>query len=357
MTSIHDVPEEILFETFLHLAYDRTSLRQLALVSHRFWRTARQVLFRNVDVHGLAYSSHDVSRRLCLLRRAFEEDPELTRSVQSCGPMTALKCSASSSPSYGTDDDSIPGDTQQEIDDTVFRMTESTFSMVSKFVNLKRITFMPESCTPSTPDLIPVTDLPNFKQISDVFIRAMDVDMLPVLLSMPKIRSISTEIVCMSRRPGPRLRLCDGSSLRKLELEGDYTPLQTYKLADILSSCSQLKILKCNCNLFTSENEEIGWEDGVSSVNLAQCLQSVSTTLEELEMVLPIEGSTDVAGYGIDLSSFSMLRQIRLSAGLVFGHDGPFWSPNVYQRLPQSIEVLKVRFREYIRLYMSLNFL
>ncbi|KAH8819483.1 hypothetical protein F5884DRAFT_760663 [Xylogone sp. PMI_703] len=85
MSSIVDLPDEILIEIFSHFTYENSTLQQLALVCQRFHITARKLLLQHVELHDLSadvWNASPPQSNFDLFMRTINENPSLATLVR-----------------------------------------------------------------------------------------------------------------------------------------------------------------------------------------------------------------------------------------------------------------------------------
>jgi hypothetical protein len=364
MSSITNLPDELLIDVLSYFEHDLNSLIALARVSHPFHRIARSYIFRHVHFAQtesgdapFEESTSDVTERL--LRRSFDENPELCGFVWSYGPICLLRPQV---------DLNGPNHEAYESHEPNYCVTERSMQMLTSLTGLQNLWITcAESYDNATDFVYPLFESRRIRKLSSVKLENPgDKEMVSCML-LPNIRTFTVEdhssrpllwryvpsqitnsraVILESSEPSA----VKASGLQSLELFAPKKIMPLKTLGKILSFCPQLSNLRIRSRLGVAFLGFPPPEFTFMTVGIIDALNHVRDTLKHLELTIPAEHIViglpsyiaEDHGLPLNLSQFRVLESLKISGLCLYRTWVREDQKDIHRLIPSSLRRLSV---------------
>jgi hypothetical protein len=375
MSSITNLPDELLVDVLSYFEHDLNALIALARVSHPFHRIARSYIFRHVHLpqtesgDGLSGgTTSDVTERL--LQRSFDENLALCGLVWSYGPIRLLRPQVDFNGPYYTAYES-----DEESDEPNYCVTERSMQMLASLTGLQKLWITcAESYDNATDFVYPLFESRHTRKLSSVKLENPGEQEMVSYMLLPNIRTFTVEdpssgpllwryvpsqitnsraVILESLEPSA----VKASRLQSLELFAPKMTMPLKTLGKILSFCPQLSNLRIRSRLGVAFLGFPPPEFTFKTVGIIDALNHVRDTLKHLELTIPAENIlTFLPSYiaedhvlPLNLSQFRVLESLKISGLCLYRTWVREDQKDIHRLIPSSLRSLSVSERSITR--------
>lgn len=334
MSTLCDLPEEMIFRSFLWLEFDHPSLVTLSRVCRQFHRIVRPLVFRHIVLKiKPSGRSSPFQKSLELLERSFNDEPSLRSAVLTFGTL------AISHRNW------IP---------TV------SLQLLEKFPNLKGLHLSTSYSISAEDPGYRITDIAKLAKLEYISLARPNCVVAHACLLLPQLlrmdfEECDTEVAMLEIENSPYPKEYDAFkdkllTVRAVRYNGPRPDLAVWNLdamRKLLQRCPMLEEFVCDRPLAMVPprlESSMMVDTSFYPERILHSLEPVQATLRKLRLQISSEVPFEIAGPFLDLLGFRVLEDLKIdSICWMARRNSDSSRKEVYQYLPPSIRDLQVQ--------------